>query len=157
MTICHPRREPLCGSVRRFPVLGGNFSRGAGRAAYKGVQRVKMLRNVEVFKGYKSYYSFLSSKTNGQICPKVFPVFRKNKKADAAACSCGMYLYYHCRLKPVGQCGKLPEFFLCCCLLCGGEILVNIVRTKAVVPHKFLPGVHDCIFLFTVAQIHFSA
>ncbi len=23
--ICHPRREPLCDSVRRFPVLGGNF------------------------------------------------------------------------------------------------------------------------------------
>lgn len=107
MTNCHPRREPLCGSVRRFPVLGGNFSHGAGQAAYKGVQRVKndvrlthttddtppmkMLRNVEAFKKHKSYCSFLSSKTFGQFCPKVFPVFRKNKKADAAACSCGMY------------------------------------------------------------------
>ena len=37
----HPRREPLCGSVRRFPVPSDSFSRGAGRAAYKGVQRVK--------------------------------------------------------------------------------------------------------------------
>lgn len=74
MTICHPRREPLCGSVRRFPVLGGNFSRGAGRAACKGVQRVKngvgethttddtppmkMLGNVEIFKGQKTAAHF---------------------------------------------------------------------------------------------------
>lgn len=57
----HTRREPLCGSVRRFPVPGGSFSRGAGWTAYKGVQRAEMLRNVEVFKKYK-------------------------KRADAAAC-----------------------------------------------------------------------
>jgi len=46
----HPRREPLCGSVRRFPVPVGSFSRGAERVAYKGVQCAEMLRNVEVFK-----------------------------------------------------------------------------------------------------------
>ena len=46
----HPRREALCGSVRRFPVPSDSFSRGAGRAAYKGVQRAEMLRNVEAFK-----------------------------------------------------------------------------------------------------------
>ena len=49
----HPRREPLCGSVRCFPVPVGWLSRGAGRTAYKGVQRAEMLRNVEVFKKYK--------------------------------------------------------------------------------------------------------
>lgn len=42
----HPRREPLCGSVRRFPVPVGSSE----RVAYKGVQCAEMLRNVEVFK-----------------------------------------------------------------------------------------------------------
>ena len=68
---------------------------------------------------------------------KFFRFFGKIKKADAAACSCGMYRCY--RLKSVGQCRKLLEFFLCRCLLCGSEILVNIVRPKAVIAQYFFP------------------
>ena len=36
-----------------FSCAGRVLSRGAGRTAYKGVQRAEMLRNVEVFKKYK--------------------------------------------------------------------------------------------------------
>lgn len=41
VTICHPCREPLCGSVQRFSVLGGNFPMEQAGRLTKGVQRVK--------------------------------------------------------------------------------------------------------------------
>lgn len=77
----HPRREALCGSVRRFPVLGGNFSRGAGRAAYKGVQRAEMLRNVEAFKKHKKLLLIFEQQDFWTILSeKFFRFFGKIKK-----------------------------------------------------------------------------
>ena len=69
---------------------------------------------------------------------------QQKRKADGNVCSCGMYRC--CRLKSEGQCGKLPELFLCCCLPCGGEPLVNIVRPKAVIVQYFFP----CLLCHTV-------
>ena len=45
--------ENLCAALYGVFLCRSQLSRGAGRTAYKGVQRAEMLRNVEAFKKHK--------------------------------------------------------------------------------------------------------